>query len=113
MPKIDPEEMRRRLLSELAEIEALSETSAGARSTVTLDQQSVGRLSRMDAMQGQAMARASEQRRRARISMIKAALQRIEDGDYGICEECGEDIPAGRLAIDPVVTACVTCAENR
>lgn len=107
------EKMRERLLAELAEIEALSETSAEARSTVTLDQQSVGRLSRMDAMQGQAMARASEQRRRARISMIKAALQRIDEGDYGICEECEEDIPAGRLEIDPVVATCVKCAANR
>ena len=105
--------MRQRLLDELAEIESLSETSAEARGTVTLDQQSVGRLSRMDAMQSQAMAKASEHRRRARISMIKAALQRIEEGDYGICEDCGEDIPAGRLDIDPTVTACVGCASAR
>jgi len=107
------DEIRKLLVAELADLEALSETSSEARETVVLDQQSVGRLSRMDAMQGQAMAKAAEQRRRARVSMIKAALQRLDDGEYGECEECGEPIPAGRLAIDPTVTACVACASAR
>lgn len=113
MTATDTDRMRQRLLDELAEIEALSNSSAEARGAVTLDQQSVGRLSRMDAMQGQAMAKASEHRRRARVSMIKSALQRIDEDDYGICQECGEDIPAGRLDIDPTVATCVTCAAAR
>jgi len=113
MPDLPIDDIRKQLADELAEIERLSETSAQSRGTVTLDQQSVGRLSRMDAMQGQAMAKAAEQRRRGRISLIKAALQRIEDGDYGDCEECGEPIPAGRLKIDPTVRFCVACASGR
>ncbi|MEJ8573978.1 TraR/DksA family transcriptional regulator [Microbaculum marinum] len=113
MTTLDIEEIRRRLQAELAEIEALSEASAGSRGTVTLDQQSVGRLSRMDALQGQAMAKASEQRRRGRISLIKAALQRIDEGGYGVCEDCGDDIPPGRLDIDPTVRLCVGCAAGR
>ena len=107
------DDVRKLMIDELAELKALRESSSEARETVALDQQSVGRLSRMDAMQGQAMAKASEQRRRARVSMIKAALQRLDDGEYGECEECGEPIPAGRIAIDPTVTACVACASAR
>ncbi len=110
---MDDDAIRAALQARRAELEELRETSAESRQVVTLDQQSVGRLSRMDAMQGQAMAKASEQRRRARVSMIKAALQRIEEGDYGICEECEEDIPAGRLEIDPVVRTCVKCAASQ
>lgn len=113
MSRPDLNEIAEKLRGELAELESLSETSARSRGTVVLDQQSVGRLSRMDAMQGQAMAKAAEQRRRGRISMIKAALQRIADGAYGDCEECGEPIPADRLAIDPTVTTCVGCASAR
>ncbi len=113
MTDLNLDEMARQLRDELAELEELSEASLDARGTVALDQQSVGRLSRMDAMQGQAMAKAAEQRRRARISMIKAALQRIADGAYGECEECGERIPAGRLSVDPTVTTCVGCASAR
>lgn len=113
MTGIDLDAIAQRLRDELTDLEALSAGSAAARDTVRLDQQSVGRLSRMDALQGQAMAKASEQRRRVRISMIKAALQRIDEGDYGICDECGENIPAGRLDIDPVVALCVPCASAR
>lgn len=113
MTGIDLQAMAQRLRAELADLEALRAASAEARDTVRLDQQSVGRLSRMDALQSQAMAKAAEQRRRARIWMIKAALQRIDEGEFGICEECGEDIPTGRLDIDPVVALCVPCASAR
>lgn len=92
------------------ELTELSERSADSRKPVTLDQQSVGRLSRMDAMQVQAMAQAVEARRRERLQRIEAALGRIEDGDYGACLECGEDIPAKRLDIDPTVGRCIDCA---
>ena len=84
-----------------AELESLSAISQDARATVTLDQQSVGRLSRMDALQGQAMAQAAERQRRADIQRIDAAIRRLEEGDYGYCVACGDEISARRLAIDP------------
>jgi DnaK suppressor protein len=43
------------------------------------------------------------------ISKIKKALQRIEDGTYGICETCGEEIPVNRLKARPVTTQCIQC----
>ena len=81
-----------RLEARQAELEALSETSADARAAVTLDQQSVGRLSRMDAMQGQAMAQAQERQRAGELVRIARALSKIEEDEFGFCEECGEPI---------------------
>lgn len=82
------------------------------RSTVTLDQQSVGRLSRMDALQRQAMAQATERRRWTERRRIEVALARLNEGEYGYCTDCGEDIPAARLEVDPTVPTCVTCAKG-
>ena len=92
------------------ELEALSEISQESRATVMLDQQSVGRLSRMDALQGQAMAQAAERQRRADIQRIDAALKRLENGDYGYCVECGEEIASKRLDVDPAAAFCIKCA---
>ncbi|WP_265562022.1 TraR/DksA family transcriptional regulator [Sphingomicrobium arenosum] len=80
------------------------------RKPVVLDQESVGRLSRMDAMQVQAMARALEQRRAAERARIDAALKRLDEGDWGWCVICGEAIAPPRLAHDPSVTHCIKCA---
>ncbi|QLC25831.1 TraR/DksA family transcriptional regulator [Parasphingopyxis algicola] len=91
----------------------LSGEDAGAaewRKPVELDQQSVGRLSRMDAMQQQAMADAEARRRQSDIARIDAALRRIDEGEYGWCLSCGEAIAAKRLEIDPMATQCVACA---
>ncbi len=90
-------------------LQASSETAA-SRATVALDQQSVGRLSRMDAMQVQEMAKSQEVRRQLRLQQIDAALHRLDAGDYGCCVICGEDISAKRLEIDPVVARCIDCA---
>lgn len=101
---------RKRLMERREELRGLSEVSADSRDTVTLDQQSVGRLSRMDAMQQQAMAQATERQRASEISRIDAALKRLEEGDYGYCTECGEEIAEKRLDIDPAATHCINCA---
>ena len=76
-----------------------------------LDQTRQGRLSRMDAMQGQAMAKVSEARRQAQVNELKKALTRIEQGDFGTCAACGEDISTARLSADPAVLTCIDCAE--
>lgn len=107
---IDLEKARTALLARKEELETLSTMAEGARDTVTLDQQSVGRLSRMDALQQQAMAQATERQRVAELQRIANALQLIEDGDYGWCDICGDAIPRKRLEIDPSVTVCVRCA---
>ncbi len=107
---LDPDAIRRRLEGERDDLLKTSAMAADQRRPVALDQQSVGRLSRMDALQVQAMAQAVEARRRGRLQRIEAALGRIEDGAWGACLACGEDIPAKRLDIDPTVGRCVDCA---
>lgn len=86
------------------------ESAAQWREPVELDQQSVGRLSRMDAMQQQAMADAEARRRKSDIARIDAALKRIEEDEFGWCLTCGEEIARKRLEIDPMATQCISCA---
>ncbi len=89
---------------------AASEETSDARKPVVLDQTSVGRLSRQDALQGQAMASALEARRKGRLTAIAAALARMDDGEFGWCEDCGEFIGCKRLDVDPCAVRCVSCA---
>lgn len=96
----------RAMISALAEEEA---ASAGARATVELDQSATGRLSRMDALQHQAMAQAQSRRRAGERRRIEAALRRLDEGEYGLCTDCGEVIGADRLAADPALARCAEC----
>ncbi len=101
---------RQRLLDLRAEIHTLSEAAREDRQPVELDQQSVGRLSRQDSLQVQAMAKAAEARRAKELRRIDIALQRVEDEEYGWCAECGECIADKRLEIDPAAPLCADCA---
>jgi DnaK suppressor protein len=71
---------RERLLKQQQQLLDLEETGAAAGKTVELDQARVGRLSRMDVLQGQAMSQAMNRRRQVELKKIDAALQRIEAG---------------------------------
>ncbi|MGM0534520.1 MAG: TraR/DksA family transcriptional regulator [Pseudomonadota bacterium] len=110
-PELDMDVVRQRLEALRQALEAQSRSSSDARDTVMLDQTSVGRLSRMDALQGQAMAKAEEQRRQLALRRITGAFSRIERGEYGECIECGEWIGARRLEGDPLVLKCIDCAD--
>jgi DnaK suppressor protein len=107
--QVDIEALRNCLEGELDEIQELLRSTAADSAPVELDRQSVGRIARMDAMRVQAMAAEAHKSRLRRVNKIKAALKRIEDGEFGYCSECGEPIAKGRLAIDPTYTTCVLC----
>jgi len=104
------DDFTRRLLERQAELKALDAQAASWRGPVELDQQSVGRLSRMDAMQQQEMAQAEARRRISDLARIEMALVRIAEGEYGWCAECGEPIAQKRLDIDPAAHLCIGCA---
>jgi len=106
----DHEQIRQGLLKLQAELLELEDTSRQAAQTVELDQASVGRLSRMDALQSQQMAKESVRRRQLMLAKIESALQRLVSGGYGLCFECGEAINPRRLAVDPTCTLCIDCA---
>lgn len=101
-----------RLNEELAALRDASETASAHRLPVELDQQSTGRLSRMDALQNQAMAAGTEARRQSRARALRATLERLETGEFGWCEECGEFIGEKRLDLDAAFTRCVHCASG-
>ena len=106
------ESFRVQLEAMLAELDSDDARGADSRKVVELDQQSVGRLSRMDALQQQAMALAGGRRREDQARRIRAALGRVADGTFGECVECGEPIPPKRLELDPTVPLCVSCASG-
>jgi DnaK suppressor protein len=81
-------------------------------SPVELDQARLGRLSRMDEMQQQAMAVELNRRRDIQLQRIEGAFQRLEKGTYGDCTLCGDAIDAKRLDLDPTVFFCIDCAER-
>lgn len=108
----DIEAFRERLIREREELEIGDIKGSEDRKTVTLDQQSVGRLSRMDALQRQAMAEATQRRRSARRQRIDAALERMDEDEFGYCQDCGEEIAKARLDLDPTVPNCVSCAKG-
>ena len=72
----------------------------------------IGRLSRLDTMLNQEVARAGVQQAKERIRKLEAALVRLEnDPDFGLCADCGEPIAPARLMALPEAELCVDCAE--
>ncbi len=110
---MDLAEARRRLEARREALVEIDAAMADARRPVELDQSRVGRLSRMAAMQDQAMALETERRRAQELKRIEAALHRVETGDYGNCLGCDDELPDRRLELDPAATLCVDCAKGR
>ena len=104
------EKFQKELLKRLQELEESEKTTREDHETVQLDQTTQGRLSRMDAMQVQAMALETKRRRELGMFLIKAALKRIEEEEFGWCLNCGEEIAFKRLEWDPSTPNCIDCA---
>lgn len=107
---LDPATLRGILLQRLTELDEQDRITSTDRDPVTLDQESVGRLSRIDAMQMQAMAIAQDRRRKAERNAIAAAMHRIDHGEFGYCGECGDAIAEARLRNNPTAVKCLECA---
>lgn len=107
---IHPDEARALLMKRLDELEQEDALGAQAAAPVALEQDSVGRLSRVDALQSQAMALASQRRRQSEKSQIAAALRKISKDEYGYCLSCGKEIGDARLRSSPAAAQCIYCA---
>ena len=110
---LDIDHFKDKLLTAREAIEGLADARKAAAATVALDQSRVGRLSRMDALQQQAMAQSTRQRAETQLRRIDAALRRCNDGSYGYCAGCDEPIDPRRLEFDPTTALCISCAAKR
>ncbi|MEL0020018.1 MAG: TraR/DksA C4-type zinc finger protein [Rickettsiales bacterium] len=108
---IDAKALVRRMIDRKAELEHLIEAHHDDTRPVVLDQTTVGRLSRMDDMQSQAMSIETERRRRDEIQRIDAALARVDADEYGYCLSCGDEIEKKRIELDPAIPTCIGCAK--
>jgi DnaK suppressor protein len=109
---LDLAAIEQRLRARRKELLRLTAAHEDESDPVELDQSRVGRLSRMDALQSQAMAAEVERRRELELARIDSALERIEQGEYGYCVSCGEPIAPKRLELDPATPLCLSCAER-
>lgn len=109
---IDIDAVKAYLVERRAELERVSESAQEAGRTVELDQTRQGRLSRIDALQGQEMSKAAERRRKQELQRIAVTFKRIEEGEYGYCATCGEEINKRRLDVDPTTPLCIECASG-
>ncbi|MEQ8329316.1 MAG: hypothetical protein RH859_02510 [Longimicrobiales bacterium] len=103
------EELRSVLERQLGRLEKSMKLSDEASRPVELDQTAVGRLSRMDSLQNQSMARNLAEREQVRLALIVGALRRIDAGTYGGCSECEGPVPFERLLIFPETATCQGC----
>jgi DnaK suppressor protein len=103
---------KKRLLTLQNELSHILDVTEASRKPVELDQTSVGRLSRMNAMQAQAMQLETGRRRKQELQRIDNALKRIESGDFGYCASCDEEIQEKRLYHDPTFPTCIGCAQS-
>ena len=71
---------------------------------------SIGRLSRMDALQNQQMALELKRRQENQLLRIENALKRMDKGQYGLCGKCKKPIEEERLEVFPDSVTCVRCA---
>ncbi len=111
MAKPFESDLRERLLALREELESVAATADQSSQVVELDQTRQGRLSRMDAMQAQAMSQESVRRREMMLKNIAAAIKRIDDGTFGLCQTCEEPIHQKRLEFDPTARLCIECAK--
>ncbi len=109
---INPEKFKALLEAKKAQVKADLALAQESTKPVELDQTMVGRLSRMDALQQQQMALASERRRHQELQKIEHALKRMEAGEYGYCIKCDEEIAEKRLEFDPAILTCISCSTS-
>ena len=108
---IDEKALKQQLIGRKKELERLVTAHHDNTRPVVLDQTAVGRLSRMDEIQNQAMSIEMERRRIDETHRIDAALARMGKDEFGYCMTCGDEIEKKRLELDPAIPTCVGCAK--
>ena len=102
-------ELKGELERQLSQLEKSIRISGEAAATVTLDQTAVGRLSRMDSLQNQSLTKNLQEREQVKLAQILEAFERMNQGTFGLCVQCGGEIPYGRLFVMPEAEVCGSC----
>ncbi len=110
-PALTDTQWKARLVAMRDELSQLIALHHEPHSAPELDQTTVGRVSRADAIQAHEMASATQRRRQQEIAKIDAALKRLDAGEFGFCVNCGKRISDGRLELDPTTPFCVAHAK--
>ena len=100
---------RKILQDSLEEIEGYLTKTEESAEAVSPDK-SLGRLSRMEAMQDQQLILEARRRKKMQKVAVLSALQRIDNGQFGICIFCGKPIAPERLEVAPESSTCVSCS---
>ena len=111
MKKTDVDKLKQELLDLKLDLQLQEEEFQLSNEPIELDQDRLGRLSRMDAMQMQQMSLETS-RRQQQLVKVDGAISRIETDEYGFCFVCGEEIDSRRLALEPTSTRCLACMET-
>jgi DnaK suppressor protein len=113
MDQAQIDQLRTRLITQQRELTEQLHNADATTKPVTLDQQSVGRVSRIDAIQQQQMAIANQQQANDVLQRIELALARMDADNYGDCLDCGESIAHARLQAQPFAGLCIDCQSAR
>ena len=73
---------------------------------------SIGRVSRMDAINNKSVSEAALRTARKKLSNLRIALNKLDSPDFGICSRCGKAIQTARLMYMPQSTRCIHCADR-
>ncbi|NIQ01248.1 MAG: hypothetical protein GWM98_13285 [Nitrospinaceae bacterium] len=105
------QELKRKIEDEIASQKELIESLRETSKPVAPDN-AIGRLSRMEALNDRAVSEASLKAAQTKLSRLETALQKVDQPEFGLCVECGQPIPHGRILLMPEATRCVPCAEK-
>ena len=104
--------LRRALEALDLELGNVLDSSADGAAPVDLGEP-IGRISRVDAIAQQRMVQANRASMQLRRQQVRAALRRFEEGEYGECALCGEDVGLRRLEAQPEAPLCIACQSER
>lgn len=112
MTEAQLQEFHQLLLDTREELRQALELSEAGNAPVSPDN-AIGRLTRQDAMQAQQLNLEVRRRNQIRLQQVELALQKMQGGEYGMCNRCEEEISLARLRVRPESQLCIRCAEAR
>ncbi len=109
MPEINRNEIRTRIEAEIVKTKKLVEEYRELTKPVE-PENAIGRISRMDAIQNKSVTEAALRKTREKLEKLEYALTKVDEDDFGICANCKQPIPLGRILIMPQSRTCVACS---